>query len=151
MGLPQHGAFTIERRFRASPARVFDAFADPAKRRRWLVDSAASETLEFVTEFRIGGRDFSRFRFAGMPEMFNEGFYLEIVPDARIVLAYAMGTDAGRFSASLITITLAPDGDGAHMIATEQAAFFEGGDGIVMREQGWRELLDALAKELGEG
>lgn len=151
MTMPEHGAFTIERRFAASPARVFDAFADPAKRRRWLVDSASSETLEFVTEFRVGGRDFSRFRFAGMPEMFNEGFYLEIVPDARIVLAYAMGTDAGRFSASLITITLSPDGGGTQMTATEQAAFFEGGDGIVMREQGWRELLQALATELGEG
>jgi uncharacterized protein YndB with AHSA1/START domain len=150
MIVPQHGAFTIERRFRATPARVFDAFGDPAKRKRWQIDSEASETLEFVTEFRVGGRDFSRFRFGDMPEMFNEGFYLEIIPDTRIVLAYAMGTAEGRFSASLITITLAPDGDGALMTATEQATFFEGGDGIVMREQGWRELLDALAKELGE-
>ena len=34
------------------------------------------------------------------------------------------------------------------MLFTDQAAFFEGADGAQMREQGWRSLLENLAKEL---
>ena len=30
-----HADFTIERRYDASPARVFAAFADPVAKRRW--------------------------------------------------------------------------------------------------------------------
>ena len=31
-----HHTFVIERRYAHSPARVFAAFADPAKKRRWM-------------------------------------------------------------------------------------------------------------------
>ena len=33
-----HATFTVERTYDASPARVFNAFADPAIKRRWLND-----------------------------------------------------------------------------------------------------------------
>jgi hypothetical protein len=41
-----------------------------------------------------------------------------------------------------------PTEKGTDLIFTEQAAFFEGADGPQMREAGWRELLEALAREL---
>jgi uncharacterized protein YndB with AHSA1/START domain len=147
---PGHARFTIERRFRASPAKVFAAFRDPAAKRRWFAEGEGFATHQFDMDFRVGGRDFARFSFGDMPEMFNETFYLDIVEDRRLVFAYAMGTAAGRFSASLATITLEADGDGTQMRFTEQATFFEGADGIAMREAGTRELLEALARELGE-
>lgn len=37
---------------------------------------------------------------------------------------------------------------GTKLIFTEQAAFFEGGDGPQMREDGWRQLLERLSQEL---
>jgi hypothetical protein len=37
---------------------------------------------------------------------------------------------------------------GTDLIFTEQGAFFEGADGPQMREDGWRKLLEHLAKEL---
>jgi uncharacterized protein YndB with AHSA1/START domain len=32
----EHATFVIERRYDASPARVFAAWADPAAKRRWF-------------------------------------------------------------------------------------------------------------------
>jgi uncharacterized protein YndB with AHSA1/START domain len=31
-----HGTFTIEKRYPHAPEKVFDAFRDPAKKRRWM-------------------------------------------------------------------------------------------------------------------
>ena len=33
-----HSTFVIERSYSATPERVFSAFADPAKKRRWFVE-----------------------------------------------------------------------------------------------------------------
>jgi uncharacterized protein YndB with AHSA1/START domain len=50
-------------------------------------------------------------------------------------------------SASLVTFELAPSEAGTNLLFTHQGAFFEGADGPKMREEGWREILDQLAKE----
>ncbi|MBS1110998.1 MAG: polyketide cyclase [Anaeromyxobacteraceae bacterium] len=152
-----HSTFRIERSYPVSPARVFAAFADPAAKRRWFVEGEGWDVGEHSLDFRVGGRERSRFRFRGGPpqapppgtEMGNDTTYQDIVPDERIVFAYTM-TVAGRcISASLATVELAPDGAGTRLAFTEQAAFFEGADGEAMREQGWRALLEALARDLG--
>jgi hypothetical protein len=41
-----------------------------------------------------------------------------------------------------------PTEKGTDLILTHQAAFFEGADGPKMRQDGWRKLLEKLAKEL---
>jgi hypothetical protein len=45
-------------------------------------------------------------------------------------------------------VELLPAANGTDLVFTEQAAFFEGGDGPAMRKAGWGELLERLAKEL---
>jgi uncharacterized protein YndB with AHSA1/START domain len=47
----------------------------------------------------------------------------------------------------LVTFELAPSEAGTDLLFTHQGAFFEGADGPKMREEGWREILDQLAKE----
>lgn len=153
----QHGSFTIERTYPQSPAKVFAAFADPAKKRRWFAEGKGFEMVSFDMDFRVGGRLRSRFLFAGHPDapipagtpMGNDSVYLDIVPERRIVMAYSMCTKEVPFSASLATFEFLPSGSGTRLVATEQGAYFENSDGPAMREQGWRGLLEALAKEVG--
>jgi uncharacterized protein YndB with AHSA1/START domain len=151
-----HGTFTIERRYKQPPAKVFGAFSDPAKKRRWFAEGPGFHLDSYEIDFREEGFERSRFRFVadkpiaeGTP-CTNDTIFLDIVPDQRIVFAYTMLIAGKRISSSHSTIEFLPDGAGTLMVFTEQAAFFEGADGIEMREQGTRELLGALARELGE-
>jgi uncharacterized protein YndB with AHSA1/START domain len=151
-----HGMFTIERRYDASPDRVFKAWSDPVAFRRWFVEAPGATIHEWVHEFRVGGRGGGRYRFGGEDSHvgFNDTRFLDIVDNARIILSYVMGRELGderrRDSASLATIELTPDGAGTRLIYTEQGAFFgeDGGAHIPLREHGCGEMLDNLAREL---
>ncbi|MGH8495894.1 MAG: SRPBCC family protein [Gammaproteobacteria bacterium] len=143
-----HATFAIERTYDASPARVFSAFADPAAKRRWFAEGEGWEVDEFEADFRVGGREQSRFRYRGGPAIRNDTVYQDIVQDRRIVLTYTMTVAEKRISASLTTVELAPEGSGTRLLFTEQGAFLDGYDGPAQREQGTRGLLDALGAEL---
>jgi uncharacterized protein YndB with AHSA1/START domain len=151
-----HGTFSIERIFKSAPARLFDAFSDPAKKRRWFGEGSGLHLDAFEMDFRVGGADRLRFRFAADKPIAegtlctNDTVYMDIVPDSRIVIAYGMSVAGQPISCSLATMEFLADGTGTRLVFTEQAAFFPGGDGIEMREVGTRELLGKLAVELGE-
>jgi uncharacterized protein YndB with AHSA1/START domain len=144
----QHATFTIERVYDASPGRVFKAFADPAAKRRWFVEGEGWEIEEFTIDFRVGGEERSRFRFRGGPLVRNDTVYQDIVPDRRIIVAYAMTVGENRISASLATTQFEPAGAGTRLVFTEQGAFLDGYDDAGKREEGWRGLFDQLEKEL---
>jgi len=142
-----HGTFVIERNFPASAEKVFAAFSDPAKKHRWFVDDEASGVEDFGMDFRVGGVE--RKRFSNQYGVFtNDTVYLDIVPNRRIVFAYTMSMGDKRFSSSQATVELVGSGKGTNLIFTDQGAYFEGADGPKMREDGWRVLLENLAKEL---
>jgi uncharacterized protein YndB with AHSA1/START domain len=149
-----HSTFVIERNYPKTPERVFSAFADAAKKRRWFADGGEThEVEEFELEFRVGGAERFRYRFKeGTPfpgvALTSEGIYQDIVPDRRVVTASTMTLGDRRISASLVTVELLPTDGGTDLICTHQGAFFEGADGPQRREEGWRFLLDRLAREL---
>ena len=78
------GTFTIERTYDEAPAQVFNAHADPAIKRRWLVEGEGFEVDEFTSDFRVGGLETSRFRFQGGEPMRTDTVYQDIVQDRRI-------------------------------------------------------------------
>ena len=143
-----HSTFRIERAYAAPPARVFRAFAEEDAKRRWFVEGEGWEVFEYTADFRVGGREYSRFRFGTGPAVENEAVYLDIVPDARLIFAYRMATEQGPMSASLTTIELIPQGSGTLLVQTEQGAYLDGADDGTGREAGWRELLEKLAREV---
>ncbi len=148
-----HDTFVIERSYPKPPERVFGAFADPAKKRRWFADGGATEVEGYEMEFRVGGTERVRYRFKqGSPfpgaELINEGRYQDIVDNRRIVTASTMELGGKRISASLVTFELLGTDAGTDLICTHQGVFFEGADGPERRQDGWRKLLERLDAEL---
>lgn len=143
-----HSTFAIDRHYPADPGRVFAAFSDPARKRRWFLEGGGNQVDLHEMDFRVGGKELARFRHGppveGIP-FTNDATFLDIQPDRRIVLASTMAMGDARISASLVTVELLPADAGTRLILTHQGAFFEGADGPEMREQGWRKLLDRLA------
>jgi uncharacterized protein YndB with AHSA1/START domain len=139
-----HRTFSVERTYPAPPARVFAAFADPGAKRRWLAEGEGVEVDGFVLDFRVGGFERTRFRVVGGAPGRNDTLFLDIVPDQRIVFAYALSAGDVRASAALTTVELAPYGGGTRLLLTEQVAFLDGVDGGAGRQRGWGTLLDRL-------
>ena len=148
-----HSTFVIERSYPHGVDRVFGAFSDPARKRRWYVDGAGNEVTDYELDFREGGFERSRYRMGektplpGM-EMGSDVAFQDIQPNRRIVFCQTMSMAGRRFSAALVTLEFLPAGDATILTCTHQGAFFEGSDGPEMREQGWRGLLDRLDRAL---
>jgi len=144
-----HGSFRIERRYPASAARVFAAFADPAIKRRWFADGAGFEVDVYTVDFRVLGREQGRFRRAGTDIVIeNETVYFDIVPQRRIAFAYGMTAGGVSLSASVATVELTGDGSGTLLAYTEQGAYFGDPAALKGRERGCRALYERLAAEL---
>lgn len=146
-----HEQFTIERRYRQPPARVFAAWGDPVKKRRWFAEVEGFSVDSYELDFRVGGLERTRFRFGKGKPMTNDCFFHAIEPDRRIVTSYAMTLGGALFSASLGTLDVLPDGDGTLLRYTEQVAFFGKTDGIEGRRRGTEDLFGRLAAELDKG
>jgi uncharacterized protein YndB with AHSA1/START domain len=82
------------------------------------------------------------------PSFTYAAVYQDIVPDSRIVYSYEMTMDGRRISVSVATLEFLADGDGTRFLLTEQGAYLDGLDNSAQREQGTRELLEALATYL---
>ncbi|MES1158340.1 MAG: SRPBCC family protein [Terricaulis silvestris] len=149
-----HNTFVVERALAKPPAKVFEAFADPAKKRRWYAESRGHDVMRYELDFRVGGREMLDVRmndktpFPGVALAYDMEI-ADIIPDRRIVFSQSMDFAGKRVSVALITIEILPSGGGATLVCTHQAAFFEGADGPQIREQGWRALLDRMAESLG--
>jgi len=67
-----HETFTIERSYRASPGRVFEAWRDPAIKQKWFAKGEGWDNDSYNLDFQIGGRERSGFRMKDGPDVLYE-------------------------------------------------------------------------------
>jgi uncharacterized protein YndB with AHSA1/START domain len=150
-----HNTFVVERTYPKTPERVFNAFADPAAKRRWYSAGTHHDIERFDMDFRPGGTEHFIYRFKeGSPfpgsTISNETIFCDIIPNQRIVTSSTMSFGDRHISVALVTFEFVPAGEGTTLICTHQAAFFEGSGGPEMREEGWRSLFEKLATDLAQ-
>ena len=143
-----HASFVIDKRYPASPARVFRAFAEEQAKARWFSGPDGFELYEKAFDFRVGGHEVLVGKHAGGRVSAFYCEYQDIVPDERIVYAYRMSLDGVPISASLATIELAPEGAGTHLTLTEYGVYLDGYDDAGSREHGTTWLLGKLGDSL---
>ena len=143
----QHGTIRLERRYKASPNRVFAAWAEPRARAKWDVPGRwviAEQTFDF----REGGRELKRFGPTDDPRLVADTLYLDIVPQRRIVFSYSMTSRGTPISVSLTTIEISANGRNTHLLLTEQAVVLDGNDNAAHREEGLASMLDKIGETL---
>ncbi|HTV07402.1 MAG TPA: SRPBCC family protein [Acidobacteriaceae bacterium] len=150
-----HSTFAIERRYPYSAERLFAAFADPAKKRRWFAESDNHDVEQFEMDFRVGGVERTSYRFRpGTPfpgvMLRTEGVIQDILPNQRVVTASTMSLGDRHISSSLVTVEFLPNEKVTDLVLTYQGAFYEGSDGPKRREEGWRKLIDQLTAEMSK-
>jgi uncharacterized protein YndB with AHSA1/START domain len=149
MALPViFGSFTIERSYPAPPERVYRAFTDPVKKRRWFAEGEGFTIHDYSLDFRVDGFERCRFRFGDGPAVTMDAVYLDILPNERIAFAYSMTLAGAPMSSSLGVVEFVPAASGTLLRLTESSAFVDGKDGSVARREGSLGLLESLAREL---
>ena len=137
MNAVKYATFTLDRRYAASPAQVFAAWADPAAKAGWFGGT------EHTLDFRVGGQEVNR----GDRFTFTSD-YRDIVADERIVYTSTLHEGADLATVTLTTVELEPDGDGTRLVLTEQGSYLDGREEPAWREQGTGDWLDKLGTHL---
>lgn len=131
-------SLTIKRRFNAAPAKVFAAWIDPEKVKRWMGPGPMKAVLA-ESDPRAGGRYHWIMQSPDGEQHDVSGVYREVVPNERLVFTWAWKSTPER--ESLVTVTFKSDGDGTLMTLQHEQFFDE--DARNRHSQGWE---GALAK-----
>lgn len=146
-----HGMFTVERRYAAAPARVFRAWAEPEQIRQWAAPAEGWFFRIAAFDFRVGGSAVMEFGPQGDVLYTDSTRYDDILPDQRIVSAYAITKGGVRISSSVSSLEFLADGAGTLLRVTEVGAFLDGLDSAKGREGGVLQQVEQLAQFLAQG
>lgn len=142
--MPTQPSLTIRRRLNAPPAKVYAAWTDPQKVKRWWGPQEIDEALHVEADVRVGGRFRIVMRGSGGEQHDVSGVYREVVPDEKLVFTWAWHSTPER--ESLVTVSFESDGDATVLRLTHEQFFDEAArDGHL---EGWSSLLDKLERQL---
>lgn len=128
---------TVKHRFAASAERVYDAWLDPEKARRFLFATATGEIVRCELDARVGGHYTIVDRRNGA-DVLHEGVYLELERPRRIVFSLRVpkySSDADR-----VTIDIEPLEHGSELTLTTETADEWADD----TRRGWAMILEVL-------
>jgi uncharacterized protein YndB with AHSA1/START domain len=137
-------SLTLKRRLKAPPERVFAAWTDPEKMKRWM-GAPEIEILKAEADARVGGRYRIEMRdTAGGPHNVG-GVYREVVVNEKLVFTWQWeATPPEQPHESLVTVLIKPDGDGTLLTLTHERLSSE--ESSKSHEQGWISSLDKLER-----
>lgn len=136
----------LERRLPAPPDRVFAAWTDRASLPAWLCPGSVVTRVEEL-DVRLGGR-FRIIMQDDGEDLVHAGEYREVDPPRRLVFTWASPATGGRDT--LVTVTLAPAGDGETDLTLTHERLPDA-DARHKHERGWSNILDKLAPRLTGG
>jgi uncharacterized protein YndB with AHSA1/START domain len=143
----------LARRLNAPPERVFDAWLDQEKAKKWILGpSPADELTRIVIEPRVGGA-FSLAVVRNGQEIDHVGSYVEIDRPRRLAFTWTavLGRDASGVrpatprNGTLVTLDFAPAGAGTELRLTHESV----PEDVALRtEDAWSKIIQALANTL---
>jgi uncharacterized protein YndB with AHSA1/START domain len=136
-------SLTIKRRFNAPPEKVFTAWTDPEKVKRWMGPGEV-KVLRVECDARAGGRYRWLMQTPSGEEHDVSGVYREVVENKKLVFTWAWKSTPER--ESLITLTFKEDGSGTMMTLTHEQFFDEAARDS--HQVGWNGAMDKLEKYL---
>lgn len=147
-GAPRVAAAEVRRLLRATPDRVFAAFADAAVVARWLTPSPEIRLTVLELDFRVGGR--YRFAYDGPDGRRTHvgGSYARIEPPRDLVFSWIIEPpDVHAGILSQVTVTITPSGASGSELALRHERF-DRADAVERHAGGWRGALAALEELL---
>ncbi len=135
--LMQHRTSVLEKHFNVSPARVFAAWADLEQRAKW--NSPSDDVVIRYTEddFSVGGKDVSLCLVGDYIVAEVVGIYHHITTDEQIIYTEIIKSEDQVQGVSQVSVSIAPDGDGTHMVVTLQTAAVSGSEILDDVAAGW--------------
>ncbi len=137
-----HSTFTLERRYPAPVERVFEAWADPAARKRWMAQGA-----EHAQNFVVGGLETVTASDGQGRPLTYEARYAEIVTNERILTTSTLHTGDQLSTVSVTSVEFRAQDTGTLLVLTEHGMYLPGQEQPAWREQGTAQQLDTLAAE----
>ena len=138
-------SLTVKRRLKAPPAKVFAAWTDPEKIKRWMGPGEIKSRASAKPTPRVGGRYRIQMRTPAGEAHDVGGVYREVdrQREARLHLGVESRA-AGRAAESLVTVLFKPDGGGTLLTLTHEQFADEGSARPATRR------LERRARQAGE-
>ena len=139
MDSPNTVTVKVTRRFKASPERVFDAWLDPAKARRFLFATPGGEIVRADLDPRVGGR-FLLVDHRNGEDVPHHGEYLVIDRPRRLVFEFTVPKYSGK--KSRVSVSFAPADGGCELTLVHEGVLPEYEK---PSEDGWGAILSGLS------
>ena len=144
-----HETVVLNRSFKVTPARLFEAYVDPKQREIWCVPGTETVFNIQETDVSTGGRETATCGPAGDMKWHMQVVYHRVEQDRLIVFTEELWEHDMLLTVALITFDIRESGpSGSELILTDQITSFIGSEGIEGHTDGYRHAFENLEAQL---